>query len=304
MNAIVNVCGPAYSGSTIMTLMLAHGNHAYACGEIGKWYRLARYRKDSHLDAPLDQIETVADREFHSRVCDLLQVNYVIDSSKGIDWIIDTHYWAKENGLNVFNVVQWKHPVDHAYSRWKRNSFDEWYDDYVRYYTNLIEWSGIDFISVNYDDLVERPSDILYRVCQHTGIPYFEGKENFWKENHSFAGGNEGVRDQLETSDVSIRRGMRKPEFKPYEAEVDQAMQTQSALRDIVGILESRDVSVLPLPTSPISHDYRPTATQYLWYLARRTAVPPVKRLRWNIVEPWIIEPMRAARRRLLSDPA
>jgi len=287
-----------------MTLMLARGDDAYACGEIGKWYRLARYRKDTHLDAPLDQIETVADRVFHARVCDLLKVNHVIDSSKGIDWIIDTHYWAKENGLNVFNVVQWKHPVDHAYSRWKRNSFNEWYDDYVQYYTNLINWSGIDFISVNYDDLVDRPSDILYRVCMHTGIPYFEGKERFWKEDHSFAGGNEGVRDQLETRVVSIRRGTKKPQFKPYEAEVLETLRSKSALREIIGVLESRDVSVLPVPQSPVSHEYRPTLTQYLWYLARRTAVSPVKRLRWNVVEPWVMEPARIARGRFFSEAA
>jgi len=302
MSAIVNVCGPGNSGTTILHLMLGSGNDAFACGEVGKWYRLARYREGVHLPPSLNQFEDTPEENFHAQVLQAFGVDYVIDSSKGIDWIIDTHRWASKHGLKVFNLLMWKHPVDQAHSRWKRNDFDRWYEEYIRYYENFFFRSGLDFFTVSYDELVAEPAGKLKLICRHIGMPYFEGKEHFWEENHSHAGGNEGVRDQLDAGTTRIEKRPHKPGYESYARRVRQRVNDDERLRKILNLLRQSEVSSLPIPESPDAHQHAPNTYQYLWHNLRNRLVSPALRIRWNWIEPNVMQPFRNLRKRLGSE--
>ena len=298
MGTIINVCGPGNSGTTILHLMLGSGNDAFACGEVGKWYRLARYREDTHLDSPLDQFEDTPEEDFHATVLDTFGVEFVIDSSKGIDWIIDTHAWADKHDLKVFNLLMWKRPVDQAYSRWKRNDFDRWYREYTRYYENFFERSGLEFFSISYDDLVAHPASKLALICQHAGMPYFEGKEKFWEENHAHTGGNEGVRNQLQSGETRIEKKPHKREYAPLAQQVREQTKTDDRLQSILhGSVNLRSPTLRFRTLLQAIHN--PTLYQLLWHKARGGLVSPALRLRWNWLGPNVVQPIRQLRQRL-----
>lgn len=291
MGTIVNVCGLQRSGTTMLHLMLATGPDAVACGEVAGWYRVARYR-GADLPAAFKPLQEYEARSFHQQALNHFEVDFIIDASKGIDWVIDTTRWSSQQNLKCFNILIWKDPVDLAFSKWKRGKFNSWRSHYLRYHERLFK-AKVDFISVSYSDLIDNPSAKLELICSHIGMPYFEGKEKFWTEEHQFTASSEGVRQQVRSGQSRFEKANFPPEFDPLAEEVRNAVDRDPRLQDILRTLTEAEVSNLPVPDDPASHRYRATGTRHFQNLLWRAIKLPLLRLRWNILEKYVLRPLR-----------
>jgi hypothetical protein len=271
----------------MLGLMLASGNDAVSCGEACAWFRVARHRPGATVPAAYDLLRDVDERSFHRRLMAQHGVRFAVDSSKDVDWVIDHTRWADQSGLRVFNLLIHKSPVDIALSWWKRNEYHRWYRYYLRYHLQFL-CSGLDFWTVSYDDLVAKPGSTLRTICRLTGLPYFEGKEQFWKYEHELLGTNSrGVRSQLGQGQSTIQKPPIPDAFRSLANQVQARAATDRLLARLRGALDRRRIPLeAHTPTTP--HEYRPTLVSGLLYRAYRTVKLPWGRFRWNVLEPQI----------------
>ena len=296
MSTIINVLGLRRSGTTMLHLMLASGQDAVACDEIAAWFRVARHRRGSVPPPAFQPILPTKEEKFHREVMDQYGVNYVVDSSKGIDWVLDVTRWGEKQHMRVFNVLIWKDPMDQAFSFWKRGK--PWKRQYRRYHQRLLR-TGLDFITVNYSELVGDPQEKLALICQHVGMPYFEGKERFWEGEHHVAGSSPGVSRQVQRGASRIERESYPPEFKPVAERVKRVLEKDQVLQEVLGALQEREVSSLTVPRVPQSHLYRPSFAEQMKYVSWKVVKLFLLRARWNVLEPRIIQPLRRVQERL-----
>ena len=295
MPAVVNVLGLRHSGTTMLHLMLATGDRAIACGEISGWFRLSRYRKGSTPPDAFAPLAHVRESEFHAKVLDHYSADYVIDSSKSINWVLDVNRWADEHGLDAYNILIWKDPIRQAYSNWKRGQ--EWRRHYLKYHEQLLR-SGLEFVSVSYEQLANRPAATLEMICRHIGMPYFVGKEQFWKEDHHFVGSSGGVRRQQERGTSRIAVEAYPPGFLDTVREIEALRIRDGRLANVLRLLNERDVSAFETGF-PRPHRYRVSAWHFFERYVAKHPRRYVLRFRWNFLVPKILRPISGLRQRL-----
>lgn len=271
----------------MLGLMLASGAEAASCGEASSWFRVARYRSGASVPEEFKPLRNVDERFFHRKLMEHNNVRFAVDSSKDIDWVIDHTRWAPETELRVFNILIWKSPVDIAFSWWKRGNYDRWRSYYLRYHYQLLH-SGLDFYTVNYDTLVNDPSGTLQSLCALTGLPYFEGKEFFWRYSHTLMGTNStGVRNQLRMRTSEFKKPTITKEFAPLARNIAGSSVKDRRLQRMLEALRQRDASSASVPPNPVPHQYAPNALSFLIYRLYRALKLPWIRFRWNVIEPY-----------------
>lgn len=206
MATLINICGGDRSGTTMLDLMVGNSSDAFSCGEVYAWFRPFKTHhfklQCSCPDKPCPYWEGLAglpEDAFHRGVLGQPGVAFVVDSSKDLNWVLDSNRWAARDGIKVVNLVIWKDPVDLEYSYWKRGGkIGSGVTRFKRYYGRLIE-TGLPFVSVSYEDLVTDPAGKLREICAAVGMEYFPGKENFWEKTHHHLFGSLGTRKQVES---------------------------------------------------------------------------------------------------------
>ena len=293
-NTLINVCGMPRAGTTMLGLMLASGHDAVSCGEACAWFRVARHRRGATVPEAYNLLKNENERSFHRRLMAHHGVQFAVDSSKDVDWVIDHTRWAEHSGLRVFNLLIHKSPVDIALSWWKRDEYERWYRYYLRYHLQFL-CSGLDFWTVSYDALVAEPGRTLRRICRLTGLPYFEGKEQFWNYEHELLGTNSrGVRSQLGQRRSTIEKPAIPDAFRPLAEQVQAQASTDRLLARVRNALDRRSI-MLAEPNTPASpHQYRPGLISGLLYRAYRSLKLPWGRFRWNVLEPRLGPPTRS----------
>ena len=247
MASLINVCGPGRSGTTMLDLMLGHGEDAFSCGEVVAWFRpwRAHHFEQRRSPSPLwERLGRAPEERFHLNVLHELGVSFVVDSSKDEAWVLDTQRWAKRHGLAVFNLLLWKDPVSHAHSFWKRGiGLEKWKKHYVRYYKRMIEL-GIPIYSVSFEELVNDTPEKLKAICGLVGMEYFEGKERFWEADHEHLFGSLGTRRQVEEGVSRIRKKMVfEGAFSGMRAEVEELMRSDPDMQMVLNYLRRSEVS-------------------------------------------------------------
>lgn len=201
---VVNVCGNAHAGTTVLHLMLANGPEALACGEVYARFRPWRpHHVQPRCACGADpcpvwaSLAGVREEEFHRTALGLPGIEYVVDSSKRLPWVCDVNRWLAATGTPVRNVVVWKEPRDLAYSIWRRRGdVGSWRSSFLGYHRQLLD-TGLAFVATCYSDLVARPAVELRALCEAVGIGYTTGRERFWRGEHHHLFGSDRVRDQL-----------------------------------------------------------------------------------------------------------
>lgn len=227
----------------MLDMMLGHGEDAISSGEVYAYFRPWRRH---HVKAPIptgfEYVEEILESEFHVETVRRRNVDFVIDSSKDGSWVLDSYQWALRAGLNVVLVVIWKHPVEFAYSHWKRGEFEDWYKLFVKYHEFIVR-SKLPFISVSYSDLVESPAEVMSSLCKHIGLPYFDGKERFWEEDHHIFFGSAGTRKQVVSGDSKFRVRTEYPaEYAPYKKQVEKRVQSDQRLQQLLRRIDQHNV--------------------------------------------------------------
>lgn len=288
MGTVVNVLGLQRSGTTMLALMLGAGTNAIACGEIGGWFRIAQHREGENPPDTFLPLRNVPADEFHERALDYFDVDFIIDSTKSLEWALDVNKWSKQSRFNVFNILIWKSPIQYTYSQWKRGLNDSLtyrYYKYPFYHRRLIN-SGAEFVTVKYDELVRRPSSKLRTLCRHIGINYFEGKEEFWNYDFDIAGSSPGVQKQAERGSSHLTLETHPPEFERVAKSVRNTVRRRRAVRRVLSKLEEREVSNVHIPSAQSTHQYTPSVRAQIEHQLSKTLKDTALRARWNLIQP------------------
>jgi hypothetical protein len=237
----------------MLDLMLGNSPDAFSCGEVYAWFRPWR-RHHFKLECRCGQdpcpvwekVENVRERQLYSALIAELKVNFVIDSSKDVCWLVDTQQWAVSDGIAVYNLLLWKNPVDLAYSYWKRGwGLEGWHRGFVSYYSRFLD-TELPFRSVYFDDLVSEPEHKLEDICAAVGMPYFKGKERFWEKQHHHLFGSYGTYRQVRDKSSAIRESeVFPPEFEAQVDTLSHQIATDPEIQRILKELERSEVSSL-----------------------------------------------------------
>lgn len=235
----------------MLDLMLGNAKDAFSCGEVVAWFRPWR-RNHFKLECQCGQIPCsiwekiayVPANKFHKNVFTKLNVNFVVDSSKDLCWIIDTQKWAVSKGITTYNILIWKNPINLAYSHWKRGrGLDYWHKEFTSYHDRFFK-SNLPFRALNYNELVKDPQKMLAKICNIVGMPYFDGKERFW-ENHSY--------HYLFGSGVTSKQVSEKysriwdkddfpPEFEAHIQDLEHRIEQDTQIQQILNKLNKNDI--------------------------------------------------------------
>ncbi len=267
---LILVCGAARSGTTMLDLMLGNADNAFSCGEI---YALFRPFRRHHFDpvctcgerdcAAWRELRKVPETDFHKAVLAQPGIDYAVDSSKDLRWVLDSNEWAAGHGIRVRNVLIWKDPIDLAHSHWKRGRpIDYFRKQFLDYYERFLDL-GLPFVAVSYQQLVNEPEHVLGHLCRVLGVDYFQGKQEFWNKHHHHFFGSAGTARQVGEgqSQVGLRRDFPAAFMTAWE---DYCKRTtpDARLQRVVGELQRHDVC----NGKPVAQSARRSGSRPLWY--------------------------------------
>jgi len=222
MRKLINICGTARCGSTMMDLIVGNDLRGFSLGEVNAWFR--PYRKHHFKircscdgsKCPWDNLKDLNEDLFFEKAFKILDVDFLVDSSKSIPWVVDNNINGKRKGIKVYNILLYKDPVSLFYSFWKRDvSIKRARENVFKKYYRRFFQANLPFISVNYNKFVADPQTALKKLCSLIDIPYFEGKEKFWEKEQHQVFGSMGTRKQVEKGNSTIKT----KEYFPLEYE-------------------------------------------------------------------------------------
>lgn len=267
---LINICGTARSGSTMVDLMLGNDPRAFSLGEVDAWFRPYRTHHFNIIcsckknNCPWEKLKILKEVDFHKKCFEILDVDILVDSSKNLPWILDSNIWASKNGFEVHNLLLFKEPVSFYYSFWKRGISIEQaiQNEFIKYYERFFQ-SNIPFITLNYNNIVADPACSIKKLCQILNIPYFAGKERFWEKEHHHLFGSRGTRAQVENSKSKIRNKDEYPqEFKEIIPKIETNIKNNKIFQNILHNLREHEMQRTNLSNNSI---YKP----YWYYLMK-----------------------------------
>ena len=269
--ALILVLGAARSGTTMLDLMLGNSSDVFSCGEVWCHYRPHR---EHHFELQClcgdpsceiwANLSRFSESEFHRAALNQPGINYVVDSSKDLRWALNSNRWAAQSNTRVVNVVTWKDPIDLAYSHWKRGRPIHYYRKaFVRYYGRLLD-VGLPFVALSYSRIIADPSSALRALCEHIGMQYKPGREEFWNKRHHQLFGSAGTAKQVSSGNSKLDS---KREFPAsFLNAFEESMPDNGAdkrIDDLIAQLREREVGNSP---SAVGSIYKQKTIRPLWY--------------------------------------
>jgi len=277
MATVINVGGTSRSGSTMLHLILGNAPDAFACGEAISWFRPEKthhFKLDCACgkpDCPVwRDLKSIPENKFYPAAFKKLSINYLIDSSKELSWLLDTRHWTGKYGINNINLFIWKDPLDLAYSFWKREyKKDAWRKHFVTYFQRVQE-TGLPILAVYYNELVLSPEQKVEEICAAIGIPYFTGKERFWEKEQHHLFGSFGVRRQVQIGDSFIQTHKPfHPDFEKQLMNIQEQIANDVEVQQIVEILQAADVATV-VKGAGARQQFRSRFPYPVWYYSQR----------------------------------
>ena len=269
---VIFIGSPAYSGSTMLDMMLANDLHGMSLGEI---IRLMLPHRKHHLQEirQLSQtnevwkkiIEEGADQLYKNLFDTYSDVDFFVDSSKDVFWIRKQSNIIRNLGYEVCNVLLYKEPADIAQSFAKRNRASEWeksWKNYYRLYFTLID----EPIIISYKNLTSDPQQSLCLLCEKLNIPFFEDKHHFWNKEHNTFFGNDRTRFHLKNVHLSGKSEVAVTQENKYQTiyylpcqdphiieKVNKRGAKNPNLNKIWNVLKSREIFLPSQQKNPIN---------------------------------------------------
>ena len=242
---VIFVGGTAFSGSTLLDMMLANDPGGFSCGEVR--FRLLPVKRHNLTEGcgcgnpacrVWEEVASAGVRELYRRIFELFpDVRFVVDSSKDPIWIRDRTRDLRHQGIEVRNILIWKTPEEFLVSRKKRGMENGWQQTWIELHKRYF-WLVDDWVAVRYADLVQSPQT-FERVCAAMGLPYREGKERYWEHTQHTLFGNTSAKIHL--YDKGSQR------FQQLKQSLDNTIEGDNASAD------ERYKRVMYVPPSPVS---------------------------------------------------
>ena len=251
MPLLINVYGTERSGSTMLDLILGNDPKGFSLGEVANWFYPTR---SHHFDIkcacgvyPCPVWEKIKDIDkdiFHEKLFEILNVDFLVDSSKFLPWVVDNNYRGRRRKtFKVKNVLIYKSPLSYYYSLWKRGKTD--IDAAFLTYCNDYEFffhTGLEFVVVFYDEFVNRPKETIEKLCNILEIPFFDEKIFFAQKTHHHLFGSFGTRRQLFSDKQTIYKPNFSDSFRKLIPDIEKQLKSNKRLVQVLSKLESMDV--------------------------------------------------------------
>ena len=197
MKQIIFIAGTAYSGSSMLDMMLGNTDSSFSIGEAQYFFKPT---KAYHISPKCGCGESSCDLwknlkkfgeyEFYNKIFENFNyINTIIDSSKDPFWIHSHQKYLSNQGFLTKIIIIWKSPEEFRYSRFKRDSPYGWDRAWINYH-KLFFSLNMDWRSVQYCELAKSPAETLKKLCQYLSIPYSESIIEFWNKKHHMLFGN------------------------------------------------------------------------------------------------------------------
>ncbi len=265
MPNLVMILGPGRTGTSMTHLMLGNAKNAFACGEIYAFFRPWRTHHfkpmcscaHNYSDCVWRKFDNTNEESFHKALAQQLDVKWVVDESKNLNWVLDTEYWARSSNMQKFNIIMVKEPIGFMYSQWKRERPLETATKYfLKYYQRFLALN-VPFVSVKLEELTADPATKLEKICNVIGMKYFEGKERFWEKQHCHLFGSLGLRSQITNGDMEIRHQTSYPkQFLQVADPQLKAFENSNCYKRVHSKLMAKEIDnidrydgIVPLPT-------------------------------------------------------
>lgn len=247
---LINILGAARSGTTMLDLMMGNDPKSFSMGEVSALFR--PYRKhhfsiDCNCGNPQcpywTKLIKLKDKELFANAFEILDVEYIIDSSKNLPWVMDSLDALKnKQDIRIINFLLYKPFLSYSYSIWKRgNTIEAALNQYKVYYKRFFE-SGLGTYAVSFEELVNHPNETLQGLCEITGQEFSEDRKAFWKKEHHHLFGSAGTREQARKGESNIRRREEFPEeFKVIIPNIQRLIERDKSLKNILNRLEELD---------------------------------------------------------------
>ena len=291
---IIRIGGTAYSGSTLLDLMLSSADKAFSCGEVFAVFRPFRMHhfspdctcRDRNCPIWAPVIASGEKRLWQSLSGLMPDVQFFIDSSKDLVWLKDS-IERQSDEFRYVDLLIWKSPAEYAFSRMKRGKLRGWKKSYIRYHERYFaivkNWR-----TVRYSDLAMNPNEKLKFICRAATIPFREGLDKYWEKQHHSLFGSLSARlhlydkQSVSFEDIAQSRAKYKPQIEngndleitkhksiyydqnvmsKLPALIQKEINTDSQLEQIAKLLEAKEVD------NPATEAHQP-------YLVRGTATP------------------------------
>lgn len=249
MKTLINILGAGRSGTTMLDLMLGNDEKSFSLGEVHALFRPFRkhhFRIDCNCGnqdcSYWSAVKNLKESKFHAKAFDVFDVDFLVDSSKNLAWVIDTCDWADENHFRVLNIAIYKPLVSYVHSVWKRGEgISAAVDRYKTYYARLIS-SGLECCTLSFSELVADPKQVLSTLTEISGQPKNLNRDEFWSYEHHHLFGSGGTRNQARKgrSEVKAQEDYL-PEFEKHRLEVERLLATDLDIKEITNWFKQND---------------------------------------------------------------
>lgn len=213
---VIFVAGTAYSGSTVLDMILGNAPSGFSCGEVEA---VAHPYRPHHLSPRCGCGDDrcglwsdlrhgfAQDGQIYPRLFERFpEIRYLVDSSKWLPWIVSQDRVLRERGFDVRHVLIWKTPQEYFASRSKRGSGRGWARDWLDYHRHYLACVR-NPVAVQYAEFFANER-VLETLCTRLDIPYHAGRADYWKKIHHTVFGNSSAKIHLYQSDSETYRRM------------------------------------------------------------------------------------------------
>ncbi len=178
MYKVILICSYAYSGSTLLDILLGSYEGIFSVGELHAFLRPHRKHHFSincscqNSKCPFwSKLRNINEKNIYYEIFKKSNSKCIVDSSKHLCWIFDINFrYYKDSKIDVYNVLLWKHPFNYAYSVWKRkqNIYNE-LQGWALYYKRFFELK-LPFFILSYESFIKKPDYFLNEIISYTGL--------------------------------------------------------------------------------------------------------------------------------------
>ncbi len=247
---LINILGTSRSGTTMLDLIMGNDNQSFSMGEV---YALFRPHRPHHFSIDCNcgnpqcpywmKIIQLKEKDLFVKSFEILDVRYIIDSSKDLPWVMDScHALRNKKNISIINFLLYKPILNYCYSFWKRNyTIKEAIHQFKVYYTRFFE-AGLNAYTVDFKELVHYPDSTIELLCEITGQAYTSDRKRFWEKEHHHLFGSAGTRKQARQGNSSIRpKEEFSEEFKSLIPQIQQIIEKDKELTILLNKLNELD---------------------------------------------------------------
>lgn len=134
----------------------------------------------------------------YKRMFSFTRANVLVDSSKSRKWLLNRLKEAEGTSIEMNKIIIcWNSPLKLAFSCYKRNFSTEKallkirsMMKELRKTLKLCEDNCLDYFVIRGVDFISDPVNVTKKLCDFSGIPYFDGKELYWNFKHNHLSGS------------------------------------------------------------------------------------------------------------------